>query len=106
MNNTEQPEPASSNEDKMGVILSRLEKMDEIHTALVGNPLNPEAKPGLIHRVNRHDQILFGTDEEPGGLAAESKSIKKVVWMGNGGFVLLMAVYWVVEAVQNFLKKP
>lgn len=36
------------------------QKLDDIHEALVGNPLDPKAPPGLIATVLRHHVDLYG----------------------------------------------
>jgi len=36
------------------------QKLDDIHEALVGNPLDPKAPPGLIATVLKHHDDLYG----------------------------------------------
>lgn len=39
------------------------DRLDAIHTALIGDPLNQEAKPGFLAMVLRHDETLYGDEK-------------------------------------------
>src|ERR1035441_6593115 len=67
--------------------------LKEIHSALIGNPLDPNAPPGVVTMVERHNYTLYGNrDGKTGkdGLVGESQRYKKLVWMGLGGLAVLV----------------
>lgn len=64
----------------------------EMHEALLGGTFkNPI---GLVHKVQRHEEAIFGRDDEPGlirdvAVFKEVRAISKVAYIVLGGIVLL-----------------
>jgi hypothetical protein len=65
--------------------------LKEIHTALIGNPLDPNAPPGVVTMVRHHETTLYGKTGK-NGLVGDNMRYKKLVWVGIGiltAFVVL-----------------
>lgn len=48
----------------MGTDEETKKKVDEIHRAIVGNPFDPKAPPGVLTQLERHSLTLYGNDNE------------------------------------------
>lgn len=58
--------------------MSEHEMLREVHHALIGDPLDPNAEPGLMQIVKDHHIILHGKHDQPGLIAREARNEKDI----------------------------
>lgn len=61
----------------------------------------PRGKPreGLVWVVGEHNDVLYGTENEPGGLVKEFRdlkaSVQRIIWIGTG-INLAVGIVWIL----------
>ena len=70
--------------------------LKEIHEALIGNPLDPNAAPGLVTMVERHNFTLYGI-EGKGGLVSDNAKYKRYLAGAMGAWIVLQGIFaWLI----------
>jgi hypothetical protein len=70
--------------------------LKEIHDALIGNPLDPNAPPGVVTMVERHNHTLYGKSGK-NGLVGDNLRYKKYLYGAMGAWVVLQGIFaWVL----------
>lgn len=85
------------------------DRLNAIHVALIGDPLNQDAKPGFLAMVLRHDETLYGDEKHNvRGLdkrtdAIESTQREWKIKIGIYGGIVTFTLVTIIEVLKSWI---
>lgn len=82
---------------------TKTQKLDTILFVLRGNDLDPRSrKNSLLGLVEKHEETLYGTDDNPGGMVKDHRQWKGWTLKITGGLGTILIFWKVLAAVGVF----
>jgi hypothetical protein len=80
--------------------MSDKDEITRLKVAMFGT--KPDGSDGIAGLVAIHNQTLYGSPHNPGGMEADVKSIKRTVWIGVGVVATIEIMAKLLPLVKNF----